>query len=136
MEDPTPKKRRRRSRRKKRSGTPVAKPQQAAASSRRSGQPRRQQQPMSSRTIPKGQLPQNFIYGINPVAVALESGQLQVLYYDKSHQSERLQHIHAQAQADNIEIRPLQRQGWVKILPSAFRPRPKTSRFNVSNGIL
>lgn len=118
MEDPTTKKRRRRSRRKRRGGTPASKPQQPVASSRRGGQPKRQQQAPPSRSVPKGQLPQNFIYGINPVAVALESGQLQVLYYDTSHQAERLQHIHAQAQADNIEIRPLQRQGWAKILSS------------------
>jgi len=117
MEDPNPKKKRRRTRRRKKGGTgPVRQRQPGSAG--RSSRPAQASRPAtaSARSVPKGQLPENFVYGINPVAVALDAGQLQTLYYDNSRQSERLQHIHAQAQADNIEIRPLQRQGWAKIL--------------------
>ena len=123
MEDPTPRKRRRRSRRKRKGGAPAGRQQQQpqqqqpAASVRRDG-PAKRQQAAPARTIPKGQLPHNLVYGINPVAVALEAGQLKTLFFDSSFQSERLQHIHAQAQADHIEIRPLQRQGWLKALHS------------------
>jgi len=118
MEDPTPKKKRRRSRRRKKSGTSPVRQRQASSSSRSRTAPASRPPAASPRSIPKGQLPENLVYGINPVAVALDGAQLQTLYYDNSRQSERLQHIHAQAQADNIEIRPLQRQGWAKILPA------------------
>jgi 23S rRNA (guanosine2251-2'-O)-methyltransferase len=117
MEDPTPKKKRRRSRRRKKGGTTPVRQRQAAGQGRGRPAPAGRAAATSPRSIPKGQLPENFVYGINPVAVALDAGQLQTLFYDNSRQSERLQHIHAQAQDDNIEIRPLQRQGWSKILP-------------------
>lgn len=70
----------------------------------------------ASRSVPKGQLPRNFVYGINPVAVAIDHGQLKTLYYDGSRVSERLQQIHALATDAGLEIRPLQRQGWAKII--------------------
>lgn len=70
------------------------------------------------RTVAKGQLPDNFIYGINPVSVALDNQQLKVLFFDNGRSSERLQHLHAQAQAAGVDIRPLQRQGWQKVLAS------------------
>lgn len=66
--------------------------------------------------MPKGQLPAGFIYGVNPVAVALDLQRLKVLFFDKSRPNERLQHLHAQAQLQGVEIRPLQRQGWSRIL--------------------
>ncbi len=72
----------------------------------------------AGRAVPKGQLPSGFIYGVNPVSVALDLQRLKVLFFDKSRVSERLQHIHAQAQLAGVEIRPLQRQGWSRILPA------------------
>lgn len=116
MEDPTPKKRRRRSRRRKKGGAAPVRTRSAAAAGRGRA-PAGGKSAAPARSIPKGQLPDNFVYGINPVAVALDAGHLQTLFYDSSRQSERLQHIHAQAQADSIEIKPLQRQGWSRILP-------------------
>jgi 23S rRNA (guanosine2251-2'-O)-methyltransferase len=49
--------------------------------------------------------------------VALDLQRLKVLFYDNARPSERLQHLHAQAQLQGVEIRPLQRQGWSRILP-------------------
>jgi 23S rRNA (guanosine2251-2'-O)-methyltransferase len=62
-------------------------------------------------------LPKNLIYGINPVSVALDLGQLRMLYFDKGRQNERTQHLHAQVMSMNIEIQPLQKQGFAKVLP-------------------
>jgi 23S rRNA (guanosine2251-2'-O)-methyltransferase len=110
---------RRKSRRggRKRTGRNVpaqgARPQQQG---KRQGPPKGATQ--SSRAVPKGQLPSGFIYGINPVAVALDLQRLKVLFYDKGRPNERLQHLHAQAQLAGVEIRPLQRQGWSRILPA------------------
>jgi 23S rRNA (guanosine2251-2'-O)-methyltransferase len=119
MEDPTQRKKRRRSRRRKNNGaTPPVRTRPAPAAGRGRAATGARTPAAPARSIPKGQLPDNFVYGVNPVAVALDAGQLQTLFYDSSRQSERLQHIHAQAQADNIEIKPLQRQGWARILPS------------------
>lgn len=120
MEDPTRKRRRRRPRRRKKTGQDGARPQAATRHAPRAANGRRGNGngPGPTRSAPKGQLPPNLVYGINVVAVALEAGMLKALYYDKGRQSDRLQHIHAQAQADHIEIRPLQRQGWARILSS------------------
>lgn len=120
MEDPTPKKKRRRSRRRKKSSTTSlrVRPGSGGGGGGGRGKSAASNRPAApaKRSVPKGQLPQNFVYGINPVAVALDSGNLQTLFYDNSRQSDRLQHIHAQALEDHIDIKPLQRQGWSKIL--------------------
>jgi 23S rRNA (guanosine2251-2'-O)-methyltransferase len=68
--------------------------------------------------VPRGQLPDGLIYGVNPVAVALDLGQLKVLYFDQSRQTERTQHLHAQAASQGVDIRPLQKQGWSRVLPA------------------
>ena len=133
MEDPTQKRRRRRPRRRRKTqqdsprqpGT-ASRPARQPASGRGDGRDGRDGRSGrgggggngggAGRTVPKGQLPPNLVYGLNPVAVALELGQLKTLFYDKGRQSDRLQHIHAQAQNDHVEIRPLQRQGWARIL--------------------
>ena len=52
------------------------------------------------------------------MSVALDCARLKTLFFDKGRQSERLQHLHAQAQMQGVEIKPLQRQGWNKVLPS------------------
>ncbi|MBN2081226.1 23S rRNA (guanosine(2251)-2'-O)-methyltransferase RlmB [bacterium] len=118
MEDPTPKKRRRRSRRKKKGPVTAASQYRQQPVQRRKPQaPRPEPGGPAARSVPKGQLPANFVYGINPVAVALEAGLLKTLFWDKSKQADRLQHIHAQAQSEGVEIRPLARQGWARILP-------------------
>lgn len=137
MEDPTQKRRRRRPRRRRK--TQQDSPRQPGAATRPARQPASSRGDSrnsrdgrdgrdgrggrgggngggAGRTVPKGQLPPNLVYGLNSVAVALELGQLKTLFYDKGRQSERLQHIHAQAQDDHVEIRPLQRQGWARIL--------------------
>lgn len=80
------------------------------------GKGKQPQRARSPRSVDRNQLPGNFIYGINPVAVALEQGLLKTMFYDKSRQSERLQHIHALAQDEKVEIKPLQPQGWSKII--------------------
>lgn len=133
MEDPLGKGPRR-SRRggRKRRGTAPAQTSQQGAPRRQPGQgqgrppgqqgrpPRREQGPQGGapRSVPRGQLPDNIVYGINAVAVALDLGQLKMLFFDQSRQTERTQHLHAQAQAENVEIRPMQRQGFYKILPA------------------
>ncbi|GEM_PF-193624 len=127
MEDPNPKRRRRRPRRRRKTQQDAQR--QPGAATRPTRKPTNGRgggrgggggggNGGTPRAVPKGQLPPNLVYGINPVAVALELGQLKTLFYDKGRQSERLQHIHAQAQDDHVEIRPLQRQGWSRILSS------------------
>lgn len=69
------------------------------------------------RSVPRGQLPDDVIYGLNPVATALDTGYLKVLYFDQGRQTERMQHLHAQAVSQGIEVRPLQKQGWARVLP-------------------
>ncbi len=66
--------------------------------------------------MPRGQLPDDVIYGLNPVALALDTGNLKVLYFDQGRQTERMQHLHAQAVSQGLEVRPLQRQGWAGAL--------------------
>ncbi|MCC7479222.1 23S rRNA (guanosine(2251)-2'-O)-methyltransferase RlmB [bacterium] len=68
------------------------------------------------RSVPKGQLPADLIYGINAVSVALETGQLKTLYYDNGFNNERVKQIHAHAQDAGIAVLPLQRQGWSRAL--------------------
>ena len=84
------------------------------------GRPQQQQQggPQSPRSTPRGQLPADIVYGFNPVTVALNSEHLKVLYFDKSRQGEKYQLLHAQAKDQGVEIQPLQRQGWAKVLPA------------------
>jgi 23S rRNA (guanosine2251-2'-O)-methyltransferase len=69
------------------------------------------------RSVPSGQLPQNAVYGINAVSVALDNGLLKTLFFDQGHQTERTQHLHAQAHDQGVEQLPLQRQGWARALP-------------------
>jgi 23S rRNA (guanosine2251-2'-O)-methyltransferase len=68
--------------------------------------------------VPRGQLPANLVYGINPVAIALDSGQLRVLFFDAGRQSERTQQLHARALVDGVEVQPLSRQGFSRALPA------------------
>jgi 23S rRNA (guanosine2251-2'-O)-methyltransferase len=89
-------------------------PPQKGKQQQRGGKP----QQGSPRSVPLGQLPDNFIYGAHPVAVALDQQQLKTLYFDQGRQNERLQHLHAQSAEQGVQIRPLQRQGWSKILPA------------------
>ena len=80
---------------------------------RQGGRPR----PTSGdRSVAKGQLPTDLVYGLNPVAVALDTTSLKILYFDKNRGGERNQQLHAQAQTEGVEIQPLQRQGWSRIL--------------------
>jgi 23S rRNA (guanosine2251-2'-O)-methyltransferase len=67
--------------------------------------------------VPSGQLPPDIAYGLNVVSVALDAGMVKVLYLDQQRQSERAQHMHAQAAGQGIEVRPLQKQGWSRVLP-------------------
>jgi 23S rRNA (guanosine2251-2'-O)-methyltransferase len=69
------------------------------------------------RSVPRGQLPDDLVYGINAVGVALDTGQLKVLFFDQGRQTERMQHLHAQAVSQGVEVRPLQKQGWSRVLP-------------------
>jgi 23S rRNA (guanosine2251-2'-O)-methyltransferase len=129
MDDPTPNRpRRSRRRRKPRSaagktaqghkrsqGRSASFQQDSRGGSGRPGNSR--QVGVASRSVGKNQLPQNLVYGVNPVVVAIETGQLKVLFFDKGRTGDRLQHIHANALAEGIEIRPLAKQGWSRVLP-------------------
>lgn len=130
MDDPTPR-RPRRSRRRRKPRSATGKPTQGQKRKQGrsgtlqhdnrggSGRPSNGRQTgIGSRSVGKNQLPENFVYGVNAVAVALETGQLKVLFFDKGRTGERLQHIHAHALAEGIEIRPLARQGWSRVLPA------------------
>lgn len=68
--------------------------------------------------MPRDQLPANLVYGVNSVAVALDSGQLRVLFFDAGRQSERTQQLHARALVDGVEVQPLARQGFSRALPA------------------
>jgi len=92
--------------------------QQTSARPAQGKRPQPKAEAPGGRSVPKGQLPNGFIYGINPISVALDIQRLKVLFFDKSRPNERLQHLHAQAQLQGVEIRPLQRQGWSRILPT------------------
>ncbi len=87
------------------------------------------------RSVPKGQLPAELIYGINAVSVAIETGQLKVLYYDNGYNNERVKQIHAHALDANITVLPLARQGWSRALSGeqhqgvAGMLYPQTSHF-------
>jgi 23S rRNA (guanosine2251-2'-O)-methyltransferase len=76
-----------------------------------------QGRPQGPRSTQGGMLPDDLVYGINPVAVALDAGLLKVFYFDPTRQTERSQHLHAQAAEAGLEIRPLQRQGWSRAVP-------------------
>lgn len=89
-----------------------------AQSSLRRRAPGHQKQSSGDRSVVKGQLPTDLVYGINPVSVALDTTHLKVLYFDKGRGGERIQQLHAQAQSEGVEIQPLQRQGWSRILPA------------------
>jgi 23S rRNA (guanosine2251-2'-O)-methyltransferase len=67
--------------------------------------------------VPLGQLPSNLIYGLHAVGIALDQQLLKVLFFDQSRMNERIQHMHAQASEQRLELRPLQRQGWSRVLP-------------------
>lgn len=130
MEDPTHRKKQRSRRRRKPDGSGPGGGGQSGANQ---GGPGRAQRPSGQRgkaparaggapaqkrSAPKGQLPPNLVYGVNPVGIALEIGQLKTLYYDKTKMSERMQHIHAHAQTERIDIQPIHRQGWSRVLPA------------------
>jgi 23S rRNA (guanosine2251-2'-O)-methyltransferase len=55
---------------------------------------------------------------VNVVAVALDSGLVKTLYFDQTRHNERTQHMHAQAIEQGVDIKPLQKQGWSRVLPS------------------
>jgi len=118
MDKPTNKNKSRRPRQRRKPGSGQAHGQgRGKPGGAQRGRPQ-QNKAAGPRSAPKGQLPPRLVYGINAVGVAIETGQLKTLFYDKSRQSERLQHIHAHAQAEHIDIQPMQRQGWSKILPT------------------
>jgi 23S rRNA (guanosine2251-2'-O)-methyltransferase len=67
--------------------------------------------------VPLGQLPYNLIYGLHSVGIALDQELLKVMFFDQSRMNERIQHMHAQAAGQGVELRPLQKQGWSRVLP-------------------
>ena len=71
----------------------------------------------SPRSVPLGQLPSNLIYGLHTIGIALDQQLLKVLFFDQSRMNERIQHMHAQAADQGVELRPLQKQGWSRVLP-------------------
>jgi 23S rRNA (guanosine2251-2'-O)-methyltransferase len=68
------------------------------------------------RSTPKGQLPEDAVYGLNAVDVALDSGMLKVLYVDEGSANERVQQVRAHATDEGLKVLPLARQGWSRAL--------------------
>jgi 23S rRNA (guanosine2251-2'-O)-methyltransferase len=82
------------------------------------GQQRGGGQGGAARSVPKGQLPDNAIYGINPISMALSQGLLKALYHDPGSTSERIKQLHAQAADSEVNILPLSKAGWARAIPA------------------
>jgi 23S rRNA (guanosine2251-2'-O)-methyltransferase len=70
----------------------------------------------SPRTAPKGQLPEQAIYGVNAVTMALQQDMLKQLYFETGSASERVTQLHALAQEKGINTLPLTKAPWTRVL--------------------
>src|SRR5689334_22758252 len=57
---------------------------------------------VAGRSVPRNQVPENLIYGLNPTYVAMDLGLVKALYAEGQSANPRINQIHAQAQLSGI----------------------------------
>jgi 23S rRNA (guanosine2251-2'-O)-methyltransferase len=104
---------------------PQSRPQYQKRTGVRDGQPQRGQRPaggrpraggQAPRSVPKGQLPENAVYGINAVTMALQQDLLKTLYFETGSTNERITQLHALAQDKGVQTLPLSKAAWTRVL--------------------
>jgi 23S rRNA (guanosine2251-2'-O)-methyltransferase len=81
------------------------------------GHPGRQQRGgggQSPRSTPKGQLPEQAIYGINAVSMALQQDMLKAFFFEAGSTNERVTQLHALAQDKGVQTTPLTKAPWAR----------------------